>query len=134
MTKVSSLKIQYVDTMPQQLDAGILYVSKKYKTAMHLCCCGCGNKVATPLKPGGWQLSVTNGLPTLHPSVGNFSFPCQSHYIISSGNVQWARQWTDAEIAAGRARDQAVREAHYDRAADPWWVRVWNWIKKLLGV
>lgn len=39
---------------------------------------------------------------SLRPSVGNWSYPCQSHYWLRRGRVEWALTWTADEIAARR--------------------------------
>ena len=52
--------------------SGVLYVSEKYAVAGHLCACGCGNKVITPLRPEEWSFTEHNGLPSLWPSIGNW--------------------------------------------------------------
>ena len=39
-------KVQY---MPSRLEPGILYVAEQFKAAAHLCACGCGSVVRTPL-------------------------------------------------------------------------------------
>ncbi|MBY4707145.1 MULTISPECIES: DUF6527 family protein [Ralstonia] len=64
------------------MDEGVLYISEKFSTAAHICCCGCGMKIVTPLKPGRWKLRKQNGVVSLHLSVGNWSSGCQSHYWI----------------------------------------------------
>lgn len=46
---IERMRIAAVGFMPAQLEPGILYVSKKYRTAAHLCACGCGEKVRTQL-------------------------------------------------------------------------------------
>ena len=48
---MNTIKLERVQYMPKQLSPGILYVSEKYSVAGHLCACGCGNKVITPLGP-----------------------------------------------------------------------------------
>ncbi|MCE5190332.1 MAG: hypothetical protein LLG08_00895 [Actinomycetia bacterium] len=48
--------------MPQTLEPGRLYISKRFRTAAHLCACGCGGRVVTPLKPAKWQLTEVGGL------------------------------------------------------------------------
>ena len=58
--------------MPQDLRPGVLYVSEEFGAAAHLCACGCGEKVSTPLGPTEWSLEETGGGPTLRPSVGNW--------------------------------------------------------------
>jgi hypothetical protein len=84
----------------------VLYVSLPYATATHRCACGCGNEVVTPLSPADWQLHFDGVSISLTPSIGNWNFPCRSHYFIKHNNVQWARQWSQAEIEAGRANER----------------------------
>ena len=36
---------RFVRAFPDQLENGILYVSVDFRTAAHLCFCGCGNEV-----------------------------------------------------------------------------------------
>jgi hypothetical protein len=79
---------------------------------MHLCCCGCGSEVVTPLNPAGWTLEIVGGAVTLRPSIGNWSLPCRSHYLIRQGKVVWARDMSRDEIEDGRLRDQRLRDIH----------------------
>lgn len=80
----------YVKTMPEKLEQGLLYISYEYEMAIHLCACGqCNNKTVTPFGDGGWTLTDDAGLITLSPSIGNFQFPCRSHYYITNNEVQW---------------------------------------------
>lgn len=65
-----------------------IYISIDYKTAIHKCLCGCGEKVVTPLDKYGWKISEYqkgNLKLTMTPSIGNFQLPCKSHYIITNG-------------------------------------------------
>lgn len=114
MSRVERISVEFVDFIPKTLQDGILYISRKYKTATHLCCCGCGNKVVTPLKPGGWQLTTKRGAVTLYPSIGSWSLPCQSHYWIRGNKIVWAPKMSKPEIEAGRIRDQLAREEYFD--------------------
>lgn len=132
MNRMQTIRPEFVEFIPSALENGILYVSDKYQTATHLCCCGCGNRVVTPLKPGGWKLTTKRGAVTLYPSIGSWSLPCQSHYWIRQSQVQWARQWTRAEIEVGRIRDQGDREAYFD-APRTKWQRVVRSAKVFLG-
>lgn len=72
---------------PVSYKGGVIYVSDKYKTAIHLCACGCGNLTVTPPKRG-WTLGGTDDKPTLRPSVYNAN-SCGSHYFITNGKVEW---------------------------------------------
>lgn len=102
--RLTQLRHQFIDEAPDQLEAGILYVSMPYRTTLHLCCCGCDNQVTLPLRPSAWKLTYDGDTITVSPSVGNWSFRCRSHYWIRNNQVEWAGTWTDDEIAAGRRR------------------------------
>jgi len=81
-------KIEFVDNIPMNLAEGVLYVSMKFHTAAHLCPCGCGEKVVTPFNPiHGWILTYDGTSITLYPSIGNYQFPCHSHYFIKKNKV-----------------------------------------------
>lgn len=79
-----------MEYMPDVLAEGVLYISQPFEVAIHLCACGCGNKVVTPLGAGGWTLTNDEGKVTLHPSIGNFQIPCKTHYWIRANQVIWA--------------------------------------------
>ncbi len=115
MIKSTQLISKFVDYIPEdaQIEDGTLYISKKFLTATHKCCCGCGLKVVTPLNPTGWQLTSNDEGVSLFPSIGNWSIPCQSHYIIENSQVRWAKNWSPAQIAAGRLRDRKNRERYF---------------------
>lgn len=49
---------------------------------------------------------------TLHPSIGNWGFPCRSHYLIRRNKVVWAGSMTPVEISLVRKRDQADKDAY----------------------
>lgn len=106
-------KMQRVHYMPKDLMPGVLYVSEEFGIAMHLCACGCGTKVKTPLGPTEWSVRETKQGPDLRPSVGNWQQPCQSHYWIDCGEVTWSEKWTAEEIAAGRRSEQERRSDYY---------------------
>lgn len=121
--------------MPKELEPGVLYVSEEFGTAAHLCACGCGAKIRTPLGPTEWTFYDTPAGPTLHPSVGNWQQPCQSHYIISKGQIIWAAKWSANQIESGCAAEELSRKIYYDNLYKNKGIlrRAWNWIKKLFG-
>lgn len=142
--RIEKIESREVEFIPEQLDEGVLYVSRRYATAVHKCCCGCGQEVVTPLSPRDWRLMPGNGGVRLSPSIGNWSYPCRSHYWIWDGRVVWAEQWSPERIEAGRAREHAVREAYYTaqdrRSVSPprqlgpgLLVRLWNALVKWLN-
>ena len=87
--KVFGMKLMLVEEIPEQLYEGIFYYSHKYRTATHLCACGCGNRVVTPMKPGFWEIKGPPAKFSISPSIGSFQFPCKSHYFIRGGKVVW---------------------------------------------
>lgn len=114
----------------------MLYVARQFAAAVHLCACGCGEKVSTPLSDMEWKLLESNGSPSLFPSIGNWQSPCRSHYWIRNGRIVWAEAWTDAQIAAGQRSEMERRQAHFaDRArsqaqANPI-KRAWSWLLRV---
>lgn len=106
MTRQAGLRHSYVEYIPEKLESGILYISRKYRTASHLCCCGCGLKVVTPLNPAKWQLTDHGQTVSLYPSIGNWGFPCRSHYWVDHGQIKWARAMTAQQISNVQKRDQ----------------------------
>lgn len=100
-----SLQHKFVEFIPEKIEEGILYVSIEYCTAIHKCVCGCGNEVVTPLSPTDWRLTFNGKYVTLHPSIGNWNFECQSHYWIRNNKIDFADSWTEREIRLGREND-----------------------------
>lgn len=130
------IELQHVRYMPNELDTGVLYVSKEFSTAAHLCPCGCGSKIRTPLGQTEWDFEETEKGPSLYPSIGNWQLPCRSHYFIYRGRICWAKQWTDEEIAAGRSEEEE-RRSEYFESLYPEKIegvrRMWHWVKHLWG-
>ncbi len=130
--KSHSVRPMYVEFIPKTLEYGVLYISKKFRTASHLCCCGCGTKIVTPLRETEYALAEHAGLVSLTPSIGNWNDPCQSHYWIKDNRVVWAGPMTKAEIRQGRAYDDALKSAYFGKVAWPWWQQAWGWLKRFL--
>jgi Family of unknown function (DUF6527) len=134
--KTAKLECEFVEFVPEQLTSGIIYISMEYATASHFCCCGCRRKVVTPFrKKSGWIITFDGENVSLWPSIGNWSFPCRSHYIIREGRVEWAADMSEAEIAHGRQHDRfhleqeltdkiepVIAEAHQ---YTPFWRKLW---------
>ena len=103
----------FADEIPVEMQQGVLYVSMECATAVHRCACGCGQEVVTPLSPTDWSLVFDGDTVSLHPSVGNWSLPCRSHYYIKSGAIKWAGNMSDADIEFGRSRDRRNKAAYF---------------------
>lgn len=108
---LSSIRPVWVHAIPEQLDPGVLYVSVDYALATHLCACGCGSEVVTPLAPGAWKLLYDGGV-SLSPSIGNWSYPCRSHYWIQGNQVTRAANWSAREISAARQGSSSSSKKH----------------------
>jgi Family of unknown function (DUF6527) len=116
MNRLTRLRPEFVQFIPEKLDEGVLYISRRYKTASHLCCCGCGLEVVTPLNPAKWSLSESpSGEVSLSSSIGNWSFPCISHYWIDRNEIRWAGAMSAAQIVAVKAGDRRDAELHARR-------------------
>lgn len=108
-----TLKHEFVDYIPNELNEGIIYVSIAFATVVHKCCCGCGNEVVTPLSPTDWKLIFDGKSISLDPSIGNWNFNCQSHYWIKRDRVIWAPPWSQEEIDAGRVYDSIAKDKYF---------------------
>lgn len=132
--KRESMRPEFVEFIPKELADGMLYISRKFRTASHLCCCGCGTKIVTPLRETEYRLTERRGRVSLYPSIGNWNYPCQSHYWVKDNRVIWAPAMTRAEIDRGRAYDDALKNAYF-AAAGSWWrkgaTQLARWLKWL---
>lgn len=108
------LSHKFVKFIPERLEEGVLYISRQYHTAVHQCCCGCGKEVVTPLNPTDWALKMDGDAVTLHPSIGNWGFPCRSHYFIRRNKVVWTGQMSQRQIERGRKINQAQKSAYFE--------------------
>ncbi len=88
---MNELTTFYCKEIPRDLESGILYISKEFEIAIHLCACGCGVKTVTPIYEGEWTLTENNGKATLRPSIGNFigENPYHAHYFITDNKIEW---------------------------------------------
>ena len=129
MPRISRLKPEFVETMPDVLHDGVIYISEKYRIALHNCCCGCGEEVSTPIGPTEFAISFAGDGVSVHPSIGNHDFACRSHYFIKHGAIVWAGEMSRAAIEKGRAHDRYIKRgrAQFNFAA------VLRWIRALLA-
>ncbi|RYG31092.1 MAG: hypothetical protein EOO01_35835 [Chitinophagaceae bacterium] len=97
---------RFVEFVPELLEKGVIYITVEYKSAVHQCACGCGEKVVTPLSPKFWKLTFDGASVSLHPSIGNWSFACRSHYWIKQNQVVWAEDWSEKKVEQNRRKDR----------------------------
>ncbi|WP_113960530.1 DUF6527 family protein [Roseimicrobium gellanilyticum] len=134
------LDLRFVKQMPEALEGNTLYVSIEHCTVMHLCCCGCGREVVTPLSPTDWQLYFDGESLSLTPSIGNWRFPCRSHYWIRRSRAEWCPSWDDsreekpssepAESSDGVAESETIEPQEPSTPSNPSvWQQIWNWLR-----
>jgi hypothetical protein len=117
MAKITEITYAFVDSAPDTLEPGTMYISTKHRAIVHLCLCGCTEKVLLNLDPDGWSFTFDGQSISIHDSVGNIGLPCRSHYIVRRNRVQWLRPLVGvdpkAALELGRygAEDQEVPRA-----------------------
>lgn len=116
--KHSRLVHRFVRSIPKELEPGVLYVSMEYATAIHACCCGCGNQVVTPFTSTDWQMTFDGETITLYPSIGNWNLPCRSHYFIKNGRVLVAKSSSSRQVAAWRSQDRGNKVEPYQAKSE----------------
>lgn len=85
-------EVRYVEYIPprEEMEQGVMYVSRQFQTAVHLCACGCGNESVTPFGGShGWDFRSNNNKVTLHPSILNTNCPNNAHYFIRDNMIEW---------------------------------------------
>jgi len=115
---MKTIQHKFVKFIPEVIEEGILYISIEYCTAIHKCVCGCGNEVVTPLSPADWEITFNGKTVSLDPSIGNWSFECQSHYFITRSKIRFARRWKEWEIKEGRKEDSENKEKYFKKKRD----------------
>ena len=118
MMTVKKITHRFVEAIPENLEDGVLYLAMDYATAIHKCACGCGREVVTPLSPTDWKMSYDGVSVSLAPSIGNWSFPCRSHYWIKHSDIRWAGDMSTEAIAAGRDRDRRAKGQYFKPSED----------------
>jgi len=103
MTADLVLTHRFVEEIPERLNELTVYVSIPYATIVHLCPCGCGSEIVTPLGRCDWRLMFDGESISIWPSIGSWNLPCKSHYWIRRSRVRWAPKWTQRQIEASRA-------------------------------
>lgn len=101
---MKTIQHKFVEFIPNNPKQDILYISIEYRTAVHLCACGCGNKVVTPLSPTDWELRFDGKTVSLFPSIGNWNFECKSHYFITRSKICYARIEEGSKVDAHKKK------------------------------
>lgn len=100
--RIGSIAHRFVGNIPERLDPATLYVSLPHATAVHLCACGCGSEVVTPIDQTDWTLTWDGTTVSLEPSVGSAALPCRSHYFLRRGRVVWLPRLAGGDPSCSR--------------------------------
>lgn len=93
---VEELKPEFYKFIPTDLEEGILYITEEYQVSVHLCPCGCKNKIVLPFtflpKEMGqdriwWLMTKQGETVSFDPSIGNNQIPCKTHYYIKENKI-----------------------------------------------
>ena len=117
--KAEDFRPVFVDDIPNTLDEGHIYISIRYRTASHLCACGCRTQVVTPIKPAKWELTYNGEAIWLAPSIDRSQSPCGSHYWIRRSRIQWYPPLSEVDAQRTRERDARDLRAYYNDRAQP---------------
>ena len=116
---METLKHKFVESIPDHIEPGIIYISGSRRTAIHLCVCGCGHEVITPISPTDWQLKFDGESVSFSPSIGLWEFKCRSHYWIIKNQIRHSGSWNDREVQQGRDREKRRRADFYEKEVVP---------------
>ncbi len=111
--KMMIINPEFVEFIPKELEERVLYISMRFRTAVHKCACGCGNKAVTRFSPTDWKLIFNGKTVSLYPSIGNWGFPCQSHYWIKNNKIVWDKKRSKEEINSIRRQDYLEKKNYY---------------------
>jgi hypothetical protein len=136
--KVQTVRPQYVEQLPDQIQEGVLYICEEFDLTAHKCCCGCGEDVYNKLGPAKWKLNkAPGGCVSLYPSVGNWKYECKSHYWIRENRVIDAGPMSARAIEAVQQRDRRDRDIYISQFnAEPAHERkvtVWGSIRSIVA-
>jgi|SRR5438445_6567909 len=107
-----------VDRIPKDLSDGVVYYNQEFELGAMLCACGCGHRIDL-LVPDSHQITSVGGLATIRPSILVSDAPCNSHYYISDGRVEWLTAFTPAQVSS-IMRNQIARHASRDSRPPSW--------------
>jgi hypothetical protein len=125
VSKITEITYTFVDSAPERLRPGTMYISTKYRAIVHLCLCGCLEKVVLNLDSDAdsWCFTYDGRSISIDPSVGNIGLPCRSHYIVRKNRVRWLPPLLNVDprvaLAVGRHYEEH-REVSWPRWLPRW--------------
>lgn len=122
---------EFVDFIPDKIQNEKIYISIKYKTAIHKCACGCNSEVVTPISPTDWAIKYNGETISLYPSIGNWSYNCRSHYWIKNSQIIWSNDFSNEKVEDIRRNDRNQKEDYYKNKNSNLFVKIIENIKKI---
>jgi hypothetical protein len=122
VSRTNRYTARFVESFPTPMEPGVVYVSTMYSIAGHICPCGCGLEVVTKLSPARWRV-IFDGEVSLSPSIAATGLPCNSHYFITRGQVDWHRELDAGQAARAREADRQAVEGHRVATTQGGWIR-----------
>lgn len=129
MSSADHFVAEFVESFPTPLQPGVLYISTTYSTAGHLCPCRCGGEIVTKLSPARYRVTF-DGEVSLSPSVAATGLPCNSHYFITRGQVDWHNKLGTVQTERVRLADQRAVETQRESAQVGWLKRYWRRLRE----
>lgn len=117
---LKAFDLEVVHRVPEEIEFEKLYVCFDCNVVVHLCACGCGEKVVLPIDPKFWSITYNGEAVSLYPSIGNFQFQCKSHYWIKNNRVIWVPEEHEKVCA------------HQNRKGKRKKKNIIDWVKSLL--
>ncbi len=137
MTSVIPEFVEYIPADGKDLVPGLVYISMKHKTVVHLCPCGCGQLSEFMLDPIRFRMEYDGISVTFDPSIGNSNLKCRSHYWIRENRIWWCEPMEDwaTKLAEGREFARALDQRKADKnnrktSIGDWWTGVVKWWKR----
>ena len=109
---LSEFELRVVSRIPESLIPGLLYVCFDCNVVAHLCACGCGKKVILPIDPEFWSVTYDGETVSLRPSIGNYQFPCKSHYWIKCNQIIWVN---DSALPAKQKQESWKKKRLFEK-------------------
>ena len=114
-------RFEFVTHVPDKMEADVLYISIPFSTVLHLCPCGCGNEVVTKISPSRWKLIFDGETISLSPSIGNWYFPCKSHYWIRNNKIVFVKEWDKEEVKDYKKSKNVLSKSIFPRLRKRKW-------------
>lgn len=67
------------------------------------------------MSPAEWSIRRSGNTVSLRPSIGNWDYPCRSHYWITNNQVEWDGPMSKKQTAIVKERDRIDKQRYIAR-------------------